>query len=85
MPERQHEPTAASPRKYVEEVEYPEMVFGPDGFWLTCGDCGWDGPVRATRQEAKRDRWRHPDWFCSLHALWIDYVSPRYGRRWRRV
>lgn len=71
---------AAPPRKYVEDVEYPEMVFGPDGHWLTCGYCGWDGPMRDTTAQAHRDAWRHPDWWCAVKAWWIDNVIWRLHR-----
>ena len=71
-----------TPRKYVEQVEYPEMTFGPDGYWLTCGYCGWDGPIRATRRAAERDRWRHPDIRCWLKALYIDsWIHWRFHAR----
>lgn len=57
----------------------------PEPFFSTCGYCGWDGPCRDTRAEAERDRWRHPNLLCWLRAFWIDYCSPRWGRRWRRA
>lgn len=71
--------------RYVEQVEYPEMVFGQPGYWIICGACDWEGPMYDTWAEAERSRWRHPLWWCAVVRAYryLRYDSWPADAAWR--